>query len=340
MPLKPSKRFAISVIFFSLNLFLLSIGLLTPKAARSAEHDSVSIASSQSQELVSQTPISQALTSQAIEASSVDINAQIEGAGDITREYTFRGNANETVVAYWELLDRANDSDNVYNFLYYGGVVLLDENGQAVQQEYAYPRGITLDEVKGRHSSFRLPATGEYRLVFSSQVSGFPELPGFNTTESRNYLMRIRTADYHERLMLYVVDLLAEERFEEALSMLSMAISHKPDTPMAYYARVYITGLMADAEQPDKRFETLGEGFEDERIEAIYELFQSLTPEQQSLVISDLRRAGELYGVAVEQGKITNEDIGFEYTLFEEAIKFVQTGTPSEALREFVYGEF
>lgn len=242
-----------------------------------------------------------------------------------THEINFAGGENETVVVYWD--------SNAGSLTYDSSVFLFDSAGQEVAQSAYYADGINFDEMTGRHRTFRLPSTGRYRLVLETNVY---ELNGdLAALEPEEYLLNLRVASYFERLMLHVGDLFDEEQYEAALLVLEQAIAHNPDHPLAYFARVYVMGQLALDNQPE---EFLTEA-EENVFPSMYTLFQSLSSEEQQMVIDDLRRAGAGYAAVVERGETTVEMIGFDPVLFGAAADFVQTGTPADVLRDFVENE-
>lgn len=248
------------------------------------------------------------------------LSNQVQLSGEETYEISFVGNENERVVAYWDTTDGSSAYDT--------RLFLFDEAGNEVAQSYLYPTGVNFDEMTGRRRSFLLPETGQYRLVmdlgfyYSADTDAPP----------RSYALNLRVAPYFERLMISVSERFEEEQYEAALPLLEKAITHQPDHPLPYFARVFILGQLALLNQSE---DFLAE-VEEMPLSSMYELFQTLTVQEQQQVIADLRRASEGYAAAVARGQVTTEQLEFDPSLLDESANFVETGEASDALRAFV----
>ena len=261
-------------------------------------------------------------------ASDINIEERFQTDEPVKREYLLSAQAGEAIIVYSEKNDGRPYSVRVS---------LFDENGQQVPNNYAYVEGVRFDEWSGRHDSFRLPTTGNYRLVFEAGDLDFGEDSAEPSQD--HYLLRARVASYLEERIMEVTDAFDDERYDDAIASLEKAIAHDPEHPLAYLGRViaYYEKTAEAYEEP----EDFSNRSEEDELSRAYMLFQSLTPEQQQTVISDLRRSGEGYLAAIERGEMTVEEMeGLDPALFIDAAEFVETGVPPERLVNFIENEW
>lgn len=288
----------------------LSFGLLYPSAVYSLESPAV-IASP----AIAQTVDADFEASELAITSELALEERIQdlASGD-SREYTFRGNANELIVVYIE-------ASRGYSYSIRASII--DADGEQVEGEYAYHEGLDFAEYKGRHTAFLLPQTGEYRLVITNQ-----EYTG-ESVQSSEYLVRARVAPYVERLMIYGLELIDEERFEEAISVFGMAIEESPEQPLPYMARALSYAI--------PRFEDLGsDDFSEDadEFEVVYDVFSRIDAETQALIVSDMKQSATVMNALIDEGKITLEDVDIHPGLLSEGAAFFETGVASVRLRE------
>ncbi|MEO1387721.1 MAG: hypothetical protein AAFV85_10150 [Cyanobacteria bacterium J06634_6] len=256
-----------------------------------------------------------------VNLSEESIEDTLQGTGELSREYRFTGTANEIVVVYWEL-------DN--GSYYYPEVELYDATGTAVDMDYNYPEEMFWEESDGRHVHFLLPTTGEYRLVFTSE--------SVQAEGDFDYLLRARVASYYERLMIAADNL----SYEESLPLLALAIEQEPDLPAPYLQRLLGQAeILFESEAFEARIAELAEINPAENpgvlYEAIYETFKTLDDESQAMAISDLRQVGRTFALAVRNGQTEAE--GLPPEVFAGIADFLETGEPTDAITQLLFGE-
>ncbi|MEL6556023.1 MAG: hypothetical protein AAFQ63_21570 [Cyanobacteria bacterium J06621_11] len=234
----------------------------------------------------------------------------------------FEGNANEMLVVYWDHIGTSATAE----------VELYDSDGQRVPYHHRSFYDIELSESDGRHHVFLLLKTGEHRLVFRVGDTKLPLIsrdmrtPIPRPVYDVEHLLRLRVASYFERLMLAAHEHREQNRLEEALAMFTLAAEHRPDLPQPYMGRVAIF-----AERALATLEGNAPPLESMRL-----AFQSLEVEEQSLVISDLRRAAENYTAAISGGITTLGD--FEPALLSHTADYLEMGVASDDLVEAIEG--
>ncbi|MEM6599343.1 MAG: hypothetical protein AAF810_19215 [Cyanobacteria bacterium P01_D01_bin.36] len=262
--------------------------------------------------------------------SQFDIEERVEQIGEsVQREYTFTGNADEYIVAYSEQLDETP---------YIGAFKLYNAGGLLIPTGPYYPDDINFAELEGRHTVFTLPETGEYRLVYSADVSSLLVSPIVENllepaeseeqsapSEPFNYLLRARVATDYEQFMIAGVQLIDNEEYEAARPIFEQAINESPDLPLPYVGRIisYGTPVFYAID-----FNAMGESPWD----AIYEVFLTLDADVQMLLINDFKQVEATYTAALEQGQPPIS--GFDGRFFAEIAAFLETGIPSAYLEE------
>lgn len=236
-----------------------------------------------------------------------------------SREYAFTGNANEIVVVYFE--EKSGRE-------YWTDALLYAPSGQLVNRAQRYPDGLNFAESEGRHLTFRLPETGEYRFTLAADdyVDEYTSSDELHPS-SLVYSLNIRVAAYEERLIMYGSDLINEERYEAAIPVFNQAITYNPNIPIAYFSRaVAHAGVAIQSTGMD---ENDINGLED-----IYTVFQAMDPQTQNLVVSDVSQLGQRLIDAIAQGEITAEQVEINPQVFIEIAQFLETGEQSETLIE------
>jgi len=288
---------------FGFGLMLICIGATFPMAAYANEAIDTNEASQ----------LGEASTSR---AARLDIEVTLSQTEDepLTYERTFSGNENEVVVAYWE----SND------FLHGSDVVLYDAVGQLVR-EVDYPRDILIDEFDGRSRAFLLPATGEYRFVFTSASE-----QSLGEVNEGEYLLRLRVASFYERAMMLAVERLDNDDFDGARSGFELAIEQRPESPMPYVGRLitmwYVTAAV---------FNEVGLP-ESHTLDGLYQLYQSLDAAEQATVLSDLQQIFVNFMAAVDAGVVETDTLDLDVSLIGDFADYLKTGEASEALRESI----
>lgn len=277
------------------------------------------------------TPVLASESEQVPAATGVDIEARLEpqANGSITGDFTFTGNANEVIVIYLESADR-------YSFPQ--TLELYGPTGESIPLGYDYPNMLDFQVPEGAHLTVRLPETGEYRLVFlaDDSVTYGDGSVGDDTLEL-SYLLRVRQANYYERLMMIAEARLNQDRYEEALGLFDQAIDDSPERPGAYLARIFTYAeMLYETPEFTAHFDELA--FEEDAnklFAAIYEQFTTLESEEQSVIFSDLRQLEQLYAAALAKGEVDEE---FDPGLVGGLVEFLQTGVPTEAIRLLFFG--
>lgn len=264
-------------------------------------------------------------------SSLFNLEERIEHIGEsVQREYTFTGSAGEYIVAYAERLDGTP---------YIGEFKLYNTGGLLIPAGPDYPDDIDFSELEGRHTVFTLPETGEYRLVFSSDINALSVLLTIEAptdsaepeeqappSEPFNYLLRMRVATDYERFMISGVQLLDNAEYEAARSFFTQAINESPDLPLAYVGRLISYGFpIVDTVELDGIDEKLFWN-------VIYEAFLTLDEDVQMLLISDFKQVEATYTAAIEQGQPPIS--GFDGRFFAEVAAFLETGIPSDYLED------
>lgn len=261
--------------------------------------------------------------------AGVDIEERLESnAGMIAREYTFAGNANEVIVLYVENYEIGSDAPKVLN--------LYGPTGQQIFEHYDYPEDMDFVETEGTHRVFLLPETGSYRLQFEAEAMAVEGTP-----TPIDFLLKVRVADYFERLMISAYEEFNEERYEETLSLLALATEQSPSSPASYWGRIFTYAEIL-FESPDfyAQIEALNANFEtaeaeDRLFSLIHERFMTLGETAQSSVIKDLRLLEGLYKRAIANGDTEAE---LEPELFVEVATFLETGVSNAAIRQLLFG--
>ncbi len=268
---------------------------------------------------------------------SIEIPIEIETGSSVTHEFTFRGEAGKTIVVH---LEAEAGGGQVYPTVWN----LYDTRGELVPPAYNsfYPRFGRFEAVPETYRTFVLPSTGEYRFVFED---GITSLAGVEYRRL-SYLLRVSTAENYERLILTAEDHASADEYDEALELLALAVEDSPERPEAYISRVFVySELLFSTPDFDARLDELSLREDDnmyreaDKMSAlIYETFNTLEPEKQMLVASDLRQIAQAYSVATADGKLKLAD-GVEPAFFTEAAEFLETGTFPDSLRQLFFVE-
>lgn len=279
------------------------------------------------------TPIMASESEQVPAVTGVDIEERFEpqADGSISGEVTFSGNANEVVLLHLDNADR---------YPIPGTLELYGPTGKVLPGEYNYPDIVDFQEAEGLNLAFLLPETGEYRLVLADEALNFGD-----ETLDLSYRLRIRLADYYERLMMTAEIWLEQGRYEEAIGLFAQAVDDSPERPGAYLSRVlaYAEMLYETPEFNARLDELAFEGDTSGLFNLIYETFTTLETEEQSLIFSDLRQLEQLYvaanlherGSANANGETEEE---FDPALLGGLVEFLETGVPTEAVRLLFFG--
>ena len=244
-----------------------------------------------------------------------------EAEGPLSWEGTFVGNANETVVLYWESFQQSP----------YERFELYDPQGIRVIGRY-YPFDLEPRELEGQHRRFDLLQTGEYRLVFTvdpGPINSPDALPPVFLwpPEKLEYLLRVRVASYYERLMFHANQLTKDNRPEAALPIYALAIEQCPDRPQPYIGRLIAYGGIAHSTAHLEVQYLVTTDY-------IETLFQSLDARSQAVVLSDLRQLAQTDRDEADGESQVLE--GPDYQLFNEVADFLETGIVSDRLLEAI----
>ena len=292
---------------FCLGLLLVSVGATLPSAAYANEATSAAEPSQLSVSISRNMPL------------DVEERLAPTQGESLTYEHTFVGYENEVVVAYWE--------DVTSNRRYYGaGVALYGADGQLLDNAY-YPSDIVLEELGGRNRAYRLPATGEYRFEFT--VPAVADTAETDAAQNPEYLLRLRVASFYERAMMLAVGRLDDEQYEESRAGFELAIAQRPESPMPYLGRLVSVGGSALEASGMTEMEIFS-------IEGVYALFQSLEPDEQSLVIADIEKIVQTGTAAIESGVVDADSLDLDLPILVDIAEYFKTGEVSEALREMV----
>ena len=278
-------------------------------------------------------------TSEADVADRINIEVPIEiETGSIAREFTFRGEAGETVMVH---LEAEEDGGLVYPPRAWE---LYDAKGELVPPDYNgfYPSFGRFEVVPGMYRTFVLPAVGEYRFVLEDGIMSFAGVE----PRRLSYLLRVSIAENYERLILTAEDHSIVDEYDEALELLALAVEDSPERPEARISRIFVySELLFSTPDFDARLDELGLRENDnmyreaDKMSAlIYETFNTLEPEKQMLVASDLRQIAQAYSAATADGKLKLVD-GVEPAFFTEAAEFLETGTFPNSLRQLFFVE-
>ena len=265
-------------------------------------------------------------------AARVDIEERLEPVeGRINFEQTFSGNADELIVIYTE----GKGGLPGYSMGYGGRLFILDPDGEQAFFEFNYPTGIDLTGV-GDYLTVRLPKTGEYQVIFEDSPIPFDE-----EYAASSRMLQIRPSTYYERLLIAAEDLAAEERYEESLALLAVAVEESPNLTAAYLSRVMLyaektyntpafTEKLDVLDNNETGLDEVG------TLELVYETFAAIDSAEQALVVGDLQQMAKLYAEAAEEE-------GFEMDFFTpellgEIADFLETGEDPGALRVLLFG--
>jgi tetratricopeptide (TPR) repeat protein len=246
-----------------------------------------------------------------------------QATAPVSREFTFTGQANETIVVHESALSDPQSDPNSHSTNF----VLTDPAGNEVEQYHVSLAGTRSDEWAGRHALFTLPATGEYRLtfnVYSSLMDGAPK-PGVD------YRLRVRSSSAVDRSLLEAVNFFYEERYSDAITLYGEIIKDHPDLLTAYIGRSQMHLLLAQSlytSQPDDGYSLV----------TLNRLYAALSPEQQALVRGDLRQMSKLMNDAIAQGQPMLDDVMMAPEFFSELAIFLESGEIGEYLKAF-FGE-
>lgn len=254
----------------------------------------------------------------------VKLEERIVTADDesLKREYTVIGEADEMILVYSEALSGAQ---------YVEEITLYDPAGKRVNDFlWTMLLPTTFSESKGVRFAFVLPEDGEYRLEMALDADS--SLRG-ETDEGWNYLLRVRTPSYYERLMIVGDKQLNNRCMDEAITSFTLAIEAAPDLPMPYtrrleayrliYVFTYMDAIYALPELP--------ENFPN--AEFVLSVFDTFEPAEQRLIISDLRSIKEIYESAIADGKIPSE-LSADLQIYEILARFLETREVTEELIE------
>lgn len=281
------------------------------------------------------TPVMASESAQVPTATGVNIEARLEpqADGSIAGDFTFTGNANEVIVIYLESARRYSVSRILD---------LYGPSGASIPLGYNYPNMLDFQASEGAHLTVRLPETGEYRLVLADDaVTRGEDLFRDDTVGDDAldfwYLLRVRQANYYERLMMTAEARLNQGRHEEALGLFAQAIDDSPERPGAYLSRIFTyADMLYDTPEFTMHFDELAfEEDANQMFAAIHERFTTLEAEDQSFIFSDLQQLEQLYAVALAKGEVEEE---FDPALLGGLVEFLQTGVPTEAIRLLFFG--
>ncbi len=263
------------------------------------------------------------------DAFTVNIDDQIQldesiAYGDLIRDYTFTGNANDLIVAYW-------NADNGVN--YGASVSLYGDEGNVIDEGGDYSEAIDFSEYNGRHRTFLLPATGTYRLAFSRQPANYQlSMDGEAVSDNvSSYLLRVRAASDYERLTVFANASVDEERWQDALDMFTAAIAQSPDQPFPYIGRLWSQGGLALDGMGLDEFNVTGP-------EDLYALYETLDASAQAQVIFDLKKFEETMAVVMDEENLTEDELDIELAFFSAIAQYFETGEQPEYLRSLVTG--
>lgn len=252
--------------------------------------------------------------------SKVDIEEQIEldesvDYGDLIRDYTFTGSANDLIVVYWNA-DRGSD--------YGASVSLYDAEGYAIEEGDDYSEAIDFSEFKGVHRTFLLPATGTYRLALMRKPAD--DLLFLDNEIASSYLLRVRVASEYEQLLVSATGLMDNEQWQDALELFSMAIAQAPDQPLPYIGRLFSQAGIATDEANIEEYEISGP-------EELYALYKTQEPSVQAQIISDLKAFEETMTVVMAEENLTEEELDIELAFFNAIAQYLETGEQPEYLK-------
>ncbi|MGD1905476.1 MAG: hypothetical protein ACFB0C_05700, partial [Leptolyngbyaceae cyanobacterium] len=196
---------------------LVGLGLLpTAAVAQSFGNSSPTLNADQASEIRSNSDI------------RVDVNAdQVRTPEAIIHEYAFIGNTDEIIVIY---LDWPRGQPTLH---------LYDQTGALVESRLPYPDRTVMTEWRGSHRAFRLPNTGEYRLVLSHNGWGTAAQGGFD------FHLQVRAASEYEQLSIQFAQLSDEQRYEDILPVLADMMALAPEQPRPYLWRVWTYAQLA-----------------------------------------------------------------------------------------------
>jgi hypothetical protein len=255
-----------------------------------------------------------------IEETTIRLEERIQKAtAPLTQEYTFMGQANETIVVYERSLGGQE---------YAASFVLSDPAGNDVDQYSVSLAGTHPDEWAGRHALFTLPATGEYRLTFNVQSTVMQGAP----KQGIDYLLRVRSSSAEDRMLLEATEFSHEQRYAEALAIYGTVIENNPTLVTAYIERSFMHLAIAQS--------TASYYPGDYSSAMLAHWYQALSPEQQALVLSDLRQISTLMSDALKQGQPTLDD-AMNPTFFpfiNDIVVFLESGEAGDYIKAF-FGE-
>ncbi|MEO0807062.1 MAG: hypothetical protein AAFY33_12235 [Cyanobacteria bacterium J06643_4] len=254
-----------------------------------------------------------------------DLLEPVEGSA-IAQSYTFTGNANEMIVISVEP-PSGYESAAVYT----EPVRLASPVGGLVYGQYDNSLALHLGKPNGYHRVFLLPETGEYQLTFDADfLSGFEGIP------ASGYLLQVRQASYYARL-INSANYLMGENPEQSLALLALAIAHNPDLPEGYYFRlgIYAQKLFA-IEAFEQASEVLNRDDEEGFFNLVHTAFLTFSPEEQRLILNDLRQLDRTYAAQFESLEAPSASPNAE--LFLDIARFLETGVPTESVRALLFG--
>ncbi|MEO0770662.1 MAG: hypothetical protein AAFY72_14770 [Cyanobacteria bacterium J06649_4] len=274
---------------------------------------------------------------QTIDSASAVIETQLtpQPDGTVTGEATFTGNANETIVIY---IPRRTTLPS-YNHR----LTLYNSAEEEISIGYGYP---DFDPFRtnggGTYRVISLPETGTYRLTFEGQIRNTDDSD--TSASEPDYVMQVRNATYYERLVIAAEELFEDDQADRAFELWALAIADSPDQPTAYMHR-----LFARAEQvySSPEFQTKiqaafaagNSGTENVDIfPLIHETFLTLSAEEQSLSISDLRQLDRLVSEAIASGELDPNEDDVPPILFSGIAEFLETGEPTDIVIQLLFG--
>ncbi len=296
---------------------LVLLGFLFPTAARSLEYKQTGTLQAESEIVSGDEPSVEAVPS----GVNIEERVQLEASDEESRlvgEYTFSGNANDLIVAYWD----ADDGSH------YGvSPVIYDFEGNIVDGGGRYLESFNFSEYRGANKKFALPAMGTYRIVFTAYSDGYSSAHSVTEVpDVTNYLLRVRVASSYEQHLVSARDSLDNEQYQQSFELFSAAISEKPNEPSPYMGRLYSQAGLA-IEQTELEEDDISTPTD------LYALYSRLDASAQAQVIFDLKAFEKAVAAAMEKENLTEKDLGIELELFSAIAQYFETGEQPEYLK-------